>query len=325
MSFQQVIGQEKAKQVLQNGLRKHRISHAYIFHGPSGTGKKQMAYALAKAIFCLKLEDDACGECVECRKIEHGNHPNLHWIEPDGQSIKIDQIRELQKEFAYRAALSQTKIYIIGQADRMTVQAANSLLKFLEEPQSNVVAILITENGQALLPTIRSRAQWVPFTPMIPKEMASILLQEGLPAALVQPGVHLASGLAGAREIIQWNKFAEMLTVMIQLAKESLLQNHSALLSAHQLIIKTELVNHIETLLSLFILWFKDMVHVHWNRKEQLVFIDQADWISAHAFDHEVSFWVACMEQALELKKRLRFHVNPQLALEQFIISIGRR
>ncbi len=84
-------------------------------------------------------------------------------VAPDGASIKIEQIRELQKEFAYRATASGTKIYMLYHADKMTVQAANSLLKFLEEPTSRVVAILITENGNALLPTIQSRAQWIQF------------------------------------------------------------------------------------------------------------------------------------------------------------------
>jgi DNA polymerase III subunit delta' len=179
-SFQQIAGQTRAKQLLQNGLRHSKVSHAYIFAGPSGTGRKQMARTFAQALFCETMQDDACGACLSCRKVEHGNHPELFWIEPDGASIKIDQIRELQHQFAYRSAGAGTKIYVIQEADRMTVQASNSLLKFLEEPQSPAVAILITENGQALLPTIQSRAQWVAFTPMAPSDMEQVLTAEGL-------------------------------------------------------------------------------------------------------------------------------------------------
>ena len=175
MSFESIIGQDRAKQMLQNGLRNKQLSHAYIFNGPVGTGKQRMALALAQAIFCEQQSEDACGHCLECRKTENQNHPDLHWVQPEGNTIKIEQIRELQRQFTFRASSAQTKVYVILQADRMTVQAANSLLKFLEEPQSTVVAILITDNGHAMLPTIQSRAQWITFKPAAPFEMFPLL------------------------------------------------------------------------------------------------------------------------------------------------------
>jgi DNA polymerase-3 subunit delta' len=322
MSFEEIMGQSKAKQMLQNGLRQNRVSHAYIFSGPSGTGRRTMAFALAKAIFCTEGVDEACGHCLECRKVEHHNHPDLHVIEPDGTSIKIEQIRGLQKEFSYRSTKAQTKIYILHQAEKMTIQAANSLLKFLEEPQSSVVAILITENGHALLPTIQSRAQWVPFIPVAPHLMANLLIAEGHPANLVQCAVHLTSGLEASREIIQLNWFAEIRNVMIQLVKECITRFTTALITAGQKLFKTELAEHIDTLLQLFVLWFKDMVHIQCNRQESIVFIDQSEWMAKHAFSRELVFWVSCMEKTIELQKRLRFHVNPQLAFEQYVIDI---
>ncbi len=97
MPFTSIRGQQHAKRLLQNGLRSDTLSHAYIFTGPVGTGRKKMAFALAQAVYCTGMKDDACGTCLECRKVEHGNHPDLHWIEPDGASIKIEQVRELQK------------------------------------------------------------------------------------------------------------------------------------------------------------------------------------------------------------------------------------
>lgn len=163
MSLEQITGQWKAQKILKHALESGKISHAYLFNGPSGTGRVAMAREFAKALFCTEDGADACGECLECRKFKHGNQTDLTIIVPDGQSIKIDQIRELQKDLSYRNSGMKRKIYMIEQADKMTLQAANSLLKFLEEPLSPVVAILITDNGQAVLPTIRSRTQWVPF------------------------------------------------------------------------------------------------------------------------------------------------------------------
>lgn len=321
MSFQEIIGQQRAKQMLQNGLRSGKVSHAYLFAGPNGTGRKETALALAQALLCTEMTDDSCGRCLECRKVEHGNHPDVHIVEPDGASIKIEQIRALQREFAYRSG-GGPKIYIMEQADKMTVQAANSLLKFLEEPQSNVVAVLITENGHAMLPTIQSRAQWVPFTPMNPGEMLQVLAGEGFPQTLARPAVHMASGIAACREIIQQNWFAEIRNVVLQLGKECHVQGNSVMVTAQQKLFKTPLAEHLDMMMSLFLLWFKDMIHYQVDRTESIVFIDQLDSIGKIAFTRTTDAWVRCMEQAADVKKRLRANANPQLAFEQFLVEM---
>lgn len=322
MSFQNITGQISAKRMLQNSLRNDKISHAYIFSGPVGTGRKQAAYALAMAIYCSVNKDDACGHCLECRKVEHGNHPDLSYIEPDGASIKIDQIRELQKEFAYRATSSETKIYILDQADKMTVQAANSLLKFLEEPVSRVVAILITENGQALLSTIQSRAQWISFTPMPRVQMEETLLSEGHPAILVYPAVHLTSGLGAARELIQSNLFAEMRSVVIQLVKESLLKFPSSYITLQQKLTKTGLSEKSESLFDLLILWLKDMVRLSLGKKDKIIYIDQLDWMNPVSISRNTKEWIRKIERAVDMRKRLRYHANSQLTLEKMLAAI---
>ncbi|UJF36494.1 DNA polymerase III subunit delta' [Paenibacillus hexagrammi] len=321
MSFQEIPGQAAAKRQLQSGLRQDKLSHAYIFSGPVGTGRSAMATALAKAIYCSNVTDDGCGECLECRKVEHGNHPDLHIVEPEGASIKIEQIRELQKEFAYRATASGTKIYILHHADKMTVQAANSLLKFLEEPTSRVVAILITENGNALLPTIQSRAQWISFTPMPRGDMIEALLLEGYAAALVHPAAHMTAGMQAARELLASNWFAEMRSVVLQLAKETLTRFPSSMITVQKMM-KTELADHISTLFDMLILWFKDMVQLRLERRDKLVYHDQLDWMGSLAFSRDTSDWVWMMEQAVDLQKRLRFNANSQLVIEKMLVEM---
>lgn len=322
MSFQEIPGQERAKRMLQNALRTGGLSHAYIFSGPVGSGRKRTALKLAQAVYCMERADDACGQCLNCRKVEHGNHPDLHLVAPDGATIKIDQIRELQKQFAYRSTSAQTKIYVLEQADRMTVQAANSLLKFLEEPQADVIAILLTDNGNALLPTIRSRAQWIPFVPVDRQTMAEALAAEGLPASLVLPAVHMAAGVDAARELVRAEWFAEARNVVIQLAQETLTRFPAALITAQQKVIKSDLSDRLPALLDMWILWCKDMVHLHFGRKERMVYSDQYEWMSGHAFSRGTSVWIRWMECAVETQKRLRFNANPQLALESMMIDI---
>ncbi|MFH5186718.1 DNA polymerase III subunit delta' [Paenibacillus sp. TAB 01] len=322
MSFQSIQGQEQVKRILQNSLRTDKVSHAYIFTGPSGTGRRQMALAFAQALYCQVLPDDACGECLDCRKVEHGNHPDLHWVRPDGASIKIEQIRELQKQFSYKAGSSGLKMYVLEDADKMTVQAANSLLKFLEEPASRVVAVLITDNGNALLPTIKSRAQWIPFSPMSRHKMVAVLEQEGHPSVLIQPAVRLAAGPDAARELIVGNGFAEIRNLVIQLTKESMSRLPTALLTAQQKLAKSELSEHLALFMDMLILWLKDMVQLHLGNRDDLVYMDQADWMAGLALSYDMKHWVHCLEQAIELQKRLRFHANPQLVLEKMLMQL---
>ncbi|MDO7908552.1 DNA polymerase III subunit delta' [Paenibacillus sp. JX-17] len=324
MSFQDIMGQDAAKRLLQNSLRKEAISHAYVFSGPAGSGQMKTALTFAEALFCQQLKDDACGECLECRKVAHGNHPDLHIVHAEGASIKIDQIRELQRIFTYRSESGNPKVYIIEQADKMTVQAANSLLKFLEEPQVPAVGILISDNGQALLPTIQSRAQWVPFTPLNPDMMMQELSHEGYPAALSRCVVHLASGLDSCREILQQNWFAEIRNVVLQLGKESMERGNSSLILAQQKVFKTGLAEHLDTLFHLFHLWLKDMLHFQYGRHESIIFIDQLDTISKLAVTRSTEQWVSYMDLAVECRKKLRYNVNGQLCVEQFLMGLAR-
>ncbi|MGO4548758.1 DNA polymerase III subunit delta' [Paenibacillus sp. 2TAB23] len=322
MSLEQIPGQWKAQRILSHALQSGKVSHAYLFNGPSGTGRMAMAREFAKALFCTAGGADSCGECLECRKFEHGNQTDLTIVAPDGQSIKIDQIRELQRDFSYRNSGTKRKVYMIEQADKMTMQAANSLLKFLEEPLSPVVAILITDNGQAILPTIRSRTQWVPFLPMPPESMLQVLIAEGAPSILARTAVHLTSGLDGARQFLQQNQFAEIRTLVIQLGKESLTRFTAAMITAGQQLFKTDLVEHTQLLLSLLVIWFKDLIQFQAGRQDNIVFIDQLDWLSKHAFNRSFAGWVSCIEHTLEASKRMRANVTPQLAFEQLLVNL---
>lgn len=322
MRLEQIAGQWKAKQMLQHALRSGKVSHAYLFHGPAGTGRKAMALAFAKALFCTSGGDDSCGECLECRKFEHGNQPDLIQIAPAGQSIKIEQIRELQQEFAYRGSGTGRKVYMIERAETMTVQAANSLLKFLEEPLSPVTAILITDNGQAVLPTIRSRTQGVPFLPLPPEAMLESLAAEGAPPLLARAAVYLSSGLDGAREILQQNQFAEIRNEVIQLGKESITRFTAAMITVQQKLFKNGLGDDPQLLLSLLVLFFKDMIQFQAGRQDKMVYIDQLDWISKHAFDRSSDGWLTCIEHVFEAGKRIRANVPGQLAFEQLLVNL---
>lgn len=322
MPPQDIPGQERAIGILRRAMRNGRLSHAYLFSGPAGTGKRRAAEWFAQALFCETLSDDACGQCLECRKIAHGNHPGLHWIEPDGTSVKIDQIRELQRDFAMRTDTGRRQVYVISQAERMTLEAANSLLKFLEEPSSGTVAVLLSDNGGALLPTLQSRCQRIEFVPASPETVREMLIREGAAPELAAAAAHVAGGLHGARHYIQLPAFAEMRNIVVQLMKEGAGRAGAASLLIQQRIVKGGLAEHAETVLDLCLLWFKDLVNIQAGRTDRLVFADQKEWLTRHSFSRDVRFWIRCIEAVIDAKRKLRAHVQPQLALEQLMIRV---
>ncbi len=322
MGFEQIHGQERAKAQLRSALSSRKIAHAYLFAGPSGSGRREMAQAFAQAIFCERGGADACGECLSCRKVMHGNHPDLHVVAPDGATVKIEQIRALQRELSYRSAGAGYKVYIIESAETMTTQAANSLLKFLEEPPAPVVAILLAPSTQAVLPTILSRSQPVPFVPGDREALEAALVAEGKPPLLARAAVNLASGLAASRKLIEENWFAEIRSVVIQLGREHPSRYTANMLQAQQQVFKTELSEHVEILLQLLALWYRDMIYAMTGREQTMVFPDQREWIAKTAWSRPIDGWVTVMESALMAARRIKAHVPPQLALEQFMVNV---
>lgn len=164
--FSDLIGHNNIIESLKNVLRSGRVANAYIFAGPSNVGKELVALNFAKALNCLNNPDDPCDRCISCKKIDDGNHADIMTIRPDGTRIKIDQMRFLQRHGAYRAMEGRYKVCIISDAEKMTPEASNSLLKTLEEPMGVMVFILLTTVYSALLPTIRSRCQALKFSPV---------------------------------------------------------------------------------------------------------------------------------------------------------------
>jgi len=157
-----VPGQEMAKQYFQRAMSCGRLSHAYLFLGPEGAGKRLFARELAKAFFCES--GNACGECTPCRSIAHGNHPSVELYEPvEGKTaIDIDTIRELCTRVQYKT--NRVHIAVLEQAELLTEPAANALLKTLEEPPGDAIFILTSQSAGTLLPTIVSRCHRILFT-----------------------------------------------------------------------------------------------------------------------------------------------------------------
>ncbi|PIZ12445.1 MAG: DNA polymerase III subunit delta' [Elusimicrobia bacterium CG_4_10_14_0_8_um_filter_37_32] len=186
-----MLGQQKAVLSLQAQLRTNRIAQAYLFAGPEGVGRKKTAIEVAKALNCRDKEQiEPCDECPSCRKIDKNIHPDVHLIDfawqaglleekPEQQTqIKIDVIREIQREISLKRFEGNYKVFIIDQAEKMSQSAMNCLLKTLEEPPENSLLILVTTSQDMLTQTIISRCQIIKFNRLMDSVVHKILTEK---------------------------------------------------------------------------------------------------------------------------------------------------
>ncbi|MBK5244022.1 MAG: DNA polymerase III subunit delta' [Eubacteriaceae bacterium] len=171
----QTITEHLKKEILTGG-----VSHAYLFSGIDGVGKKKTALEFAKSLLCMSAENRPCGHCSVCSQIDHGNHPDVQVITPkQGETtIKIIQVREMVSGLSIKPYTGNQRMIIIDGADRLTPEAQNSLLKSLEEPLSYNLFVLLTSHPQTILNTIRSRCQSYYFHPLDNDLVAEILKEE---------------------------------------------------------------------------------------------------------------------------------------------------
>lgn len=177
MMFSTIVGHERPVRILQRAVANDTLAHAYLFSGQEGIGKKKTAFALAAAVNCPKAGPEGpCGECPSCRKVGTFGHPDVRVLAPDGDEIKIDQVRQVQAGLSLRPFEGAKKVLIVDPAERMNTASANAFLKTLEEPPGDALILLITALPQGLLPTIRSRCQELLFHPLPRNVLAQALM-----------------------------------------------------------------------------------------------------------------------------------------------------
>lgn len=321
--------QPVTSRILTNSFKRNRLSHAYLLQGQRGTGKKQIATLIAMTLFCTEKDGiEPCHQCNQCKRIFSRNHPDIHWIEPDGQSIKKEQINLLRKEFVYTSLESSTrKVYIITKADTLTVNAANRILKFLEEPDLDITAILLTEHVHSILPTIQSRCQILELRPLDSKSFQKQLtsLEE---VTINDYNARILSALTNnIDEAIQFHTeekiynirdlVLEFIYLLISNEQDKYLYLHQKWLT----LLKEK--KELELSLDILLFTFKDILHSKIDRSEETVVFPSDDRILLQAVD---TFSEKRLLHILKLianaKQKLNQNVHPTLVMEQLVLKI---
>jgi DNA polymerase-3 subunit delta' len=180
MSFKEIVGQETAIKILQNSLKERRRGISYLFYGPDGVGKSFTAKQFAKGLNCQEDALDSCEQCPSCLKSDKLKYPDLHWLglKEDSQSIGIERIRQMQSAVNLKPFEGRVKVFVINNAQALSEEAANCLLKVIEEPPADSVIILITTRLRAVLPTISSRCQKIKFSNLSRMQVEGILKRD---------------------------------------------------------------------------------------------------------------------------------------------------
>jgi DNA polymerase-3 subunit delta' len=328
MSFDRILGQEKAIAVLRNALRNGRLAHAYLFIGPEGVGKRLTALTLAKSMNCQSPPQpaDSCEKCPSCIKINTSNHADVILVEPEGEVMKIGQVRDMQKRLRFRPMEGGRRACILDSADRLNDEASNALLKTLEEPPGETHLFLITARPHRLLPTILSRCQWVKFKPLSPGHIAQILQSShGLDPEKAHFYASLAGGSAGQAEAlssrVDFQKRLDWLRLFSSLRKKT----SEEIFEICERMAREE--EEIQNLLELWKIWVRDLVVFKTggeDSKERLINHDLGPEVAREAKESSFDRLDGIFRLISEVQNSLALNANRQLALETLMFEMKK-
>ena len=326
MAFDKIrSSQPKVVQLLENSIKKDRLSHAYLFEGEKGTKKFETALYFAQMLSC-KAEKKPCLECNNCRRIANGTHPNVYIVEPVKNLIKKQQIIDLQNEFSKTSVESGPKIYIIKNIDLINVSAANSLLKFLEEPFPNTYAVLTSSNINKILPTIISRSQVLQFNSLNKIIIEEELIETGFPVLSSKIVANLTNSISDALDIINNEYFLELLDLVKEINNIMASNDESLIIYFNEnssIIYQDKEFSNL--FLSLLVIYQKDLINYKINDMENIIFTEELETISILSTSKTKNRLIDDLENTLSLKSRLNNYINERLAFDNLMLNLERR
>jgi DNA polymerase-3 subunit delta' len=327
MPFSALIGNDRIKSLLARAVAQGRIGQGLILAGPPGIGKRQFALALAQAVNCERVHSgDACGKCSSCIRILSGDHLDVSTYSPDGQFIKIDQMRHMSSAAHGSPLEGRRRVLIVDDADRLKIEAANSILKTLEEPPETSLVLLITSKPYALLDTIRSRCQMLSFAPLTTTELERYLSGEKRPAPETRLLARLARGSIGRSQEIDVGVYQKERELLIGLLESALIDNDAIRLinSAEHLAKKLERDEFVRSMDNLMTL-LADLFHLKLEGPASAVTnVDEMDRLGRMADQVSVHQITGLADRIEVFLRALPRNVSRQLGLESVLLSTAR-
>ncbi|MCT4542761.1 MAG: DNA polymerase III subunit delta' [Vallitalea sp.] len=321
-TFDEIVAHEDIINHLQTAIKTKKISHAYIFDGEKGMGKKMLANTFAKTLQCEKKGISPCDECISCRTYDSLNHPDIIFVEQTKKTgIGVNDIREqINQNINIKPYQYPYKIYIVDNADSMTEQAQNALLKTLEEPPSYVIILLLSNNINKFLVTIISRCVVLKLKPVMPKEVKNYLTDmikiSNDEAELI---TSFAQGIIGkAKELSSSQEFFDMREEMIVISNSIIYDDEYELLKICDKFDNYK--DNIQEFLDLLMTWFRDLLIVK-KINDDLYLINRDKYEILVKQSHNLPYYriSEIIENILNAKNLLRYNSNFRLVMEMMI------
>jgi len=323
MRFSDIKGQDAIKEHLSKAVTGQKVSHAYMIQGEQNAGKMTLARAFAANLLCENRTDgDACEECLPCKKVADGNHPDVLYVTHEKNDITVDDIRsQINGTVDIRPYESTYKIYIIDDAERMNIQAQNALLKTLEEPPAYVVILLLATNQDRFLPTILSRCVKLHLVPVEDEIIEKDLIkryqladyQARMYASFAQGNYGKAMALAEDPEFAGRKRdLVEFLKNLDKMAVYQMISYADGFGKDKQAM---------EEYFDLLVLWYRDvLLYKSTLQESRLAFQDESFFIAKQARAYSYGALEKIFSSIETTRRRIRSNVNPQLAMEQLFM-----
>ena len=290
--FDKILGNDKIKSQLKQAVDLRKTSHSYLFLGISGIGKKMIAKEFSKMILC-ESEDKYCNHCKSCIEFNSNNNPDFQLIEPDGASLKIDQIRQMQKKILEAPIISKNKVYIIDNADLMTQEAQNCLLKTLEEPPEFVTIILVGTNENNFLSTIKSRCTIIKFQSLENEQIKEYFSKNYEISNIPEEMLDIYGGSIGKAEELKDKQ--ELFSNIIEIIKKIKILELPEILKKADIIYKSQ---------------------------EDKIDILEAMNVTLYKMSKQDNRYLNCIDIVEDTKKRLNANANYNMSIDNMLFKI---
>lgn len=325
LELKEILGHEPIKEHFFNAVLTGNISHAYILSGEAGMGKKSLANAFALALLCEKGQADPCRQCHACKQVMSGNHPDLIYVTHEKPaSIGVDDVRrQINDTIQVKPYSSAHKIYIVDEAEKMTVQAQNALLKTIEEPPAYAVILLLTTNAEAFLPTILSRCVQLKLKPLKDGEVKDYLVSR-MGVELSQAEIYTAfarGNLGKAIHLADSEDFRHLYGELLDLLKNLKKSDISELLERIRKMKEDKLDIH--QCLDFMQMWYRDVLMYKITKDiNLLIFKDEFSTVNAMSTVSGYEGLERILTAIDKARIRLDANVNMELVMELLLLTM---